>query len=1147
MKFLNYQQLILCCLGIVMSVGLMAQGRIGGTVVDDSGEALIGANIIVKGTTEGTITDFDGTFSFNATSAFPLTLEVSFTGFNTQEIALDGPTSDLSVTLSEGVLLGDDVIISASRRREKVQEAPASVTVLSARKLVGTAQATDAVRNLINVPGVQITQQSASRINIEMRAGVSLFGTSAFPIKDYRSLIGPGIGTFDSNASGLSNIDIARIEVVRGAGSALYGPGVTSGVVHFISKNPIDFPGTTVELIGGELSTFGGTLRHAGRNASKTFGYKINLAYKRGGEFTLDGSEGTGTGANFVRQFDKFQTNIFSPTITNGRVDPRSPGRQLLTLTPREDGNVMQDFWRTATADLTLEFRPTDNLSYTLSGGFNNSSSVFYNDLGEGLFQATEYWTQARMQLGGLFAQVFYVTNNGGTDENPTFLYQSGNESPVGRDQIEAQLQYNFDVPSLLDANFTVGFDYRTAISDTRNLVYGRYEGDDDFTIAGGYVQGKFALGSKFDFIAAGRLDRFIFKEENGFSPRAALVYKASPKHTFRASYNHATFSPSALNWNIDFPVNVPIPGLLDFWLSGSRTVQDFPANPMIDVTLPGVPDLPFGTPGLPLAVPYGAVAAPVIQGILAAFGANPASAPLVPAVQQFFSTYVPGGFTGSFVGVNAFDGTILNTLTPTTEGAIGSSKTYEVGYKGLFGDKFSAALDVYRVTTNGSVDFTQVAPLITLQGADIPNDLGAQVGADFNNFLLSLGLDAATAGALSGLVGGGFNQGGAGFVAAVPAPLLSSIFGAVETNQVPQDDGIVHVPAGYRYFNSESSRWGADLGLEYYVSDNFSIIANYSWLDETEFEVDQNDGTGTTFQAFLNTPKNKYRIGYSYTNELGWRSNMTYQHDDAFNSNNGQYSGRAQKKDLVDAGVGYKFDNGLAFDITATNLFDSEYRAFPNMPKIGRRVMGKITYDFGADGPSDMDEDGIRDKKDACPNVAGSKEFMGCPDTDGDGVIDKDDNCPMSAGDVLHGGCPDSDGDGVIDREDNCPNVSGTLNGCPDGDGDGVADKDDACPNDAGTLSGCPDGDGDGVADKDDNCPNAAGTVSGCPDGDGDGVADGDDKCPTVAANTADGCPADADGDGVVGAADKCPNEGGIVDANGCPKGQRWRRRSRQ
>jgi hypothetical protein len=111
----------------------------------------------------------------------------------------------------------------------------------------------------------------------------------------------------------------------------------------------------------------------------------------------------------------------------------------------------------------------------------------------------------------------------------------------------------------------------------------------------------------------------------------------------------------------------------------------------------------------------------------------------------------------------------------------------------------------------------------------------------------------------------------------------------------------------------------------------------------------------------------------------------------------------------------------------------------------------------------------------------------FGGKDTDGDGIYDKDDACPEVAGLAQFNGCPDTDGDG-IDSEDACPEVAGlaALNGCPDTDGDGVADKDDACPDVAGlvALKGCPDADGDGVADKDDKCPTVAGPKdnAGCP-----------------------------------------------------------------
>jgi outer membrane protein OmpA-like peptidoglycan-associated protein len=146
------------------------------------------------------------------------------------------------------------------------------------------------------------------------------------------------------------------------------------------------------------------------------------------------------------------------------------------------------------------------------------------------------------------------------------------------------------------------------------------------------------------------------------------------------------------------------------------------------------------------------------------------------------------------------------------------------------------------------------------------------------------------------------------------------------------------------------------------------------------------------------------------------------------------------------------------------------------------------LTFKFGG---KDTDGDGIYDKEDSCPEVAGLAAFKGCPDTDSDGIQDSADSCPEVAGLAEFNGCPDTDGDGIVDAEDACVDVKGTkmMKGCPDADGDGVADKDDKCATVKGAKenAGCPwpDSDGDSVLDKDDKCPTVAGTVAnnGCPE----------------------------------------------------------------
>ncbi|WP_396196673.1 OmpA family protein [Flavobacterium sp.] len=177
----------------------------------------------------------------------------------------------------------------------------------------------------------------------------------------------------------------------------------------------------------------------------------------------------------------------------------------------------------------------------------------------------------------------------------------------------------------------------------------------------------------------------------------------------------------------------------------------------------------------------------------------------------------------------------------------------------------------------------------------------------------------------------------------------------------------------------------------------------------------------------------------------------------------------------------------GLFFQSSYKHSYDDTRTVNVDVPGYMQHAAG-LTFKFGG---KDTDGDGIYDKEDSCPEVAGLAAFKGCPDTDSDGIQDAADSCPEVAGLAEFNGCPDTDGDGIVDAEDACVDVKGTkmMKGCPDADGDGVADKDDKCPSVKGAKenAGCPwpDTDGDSVLDKDDKCPTVAGTVAnnGCPE----------------------------------------------------------------
>ena len=222
--------------------------------------------------------------------------------------------------------------------------------------------------------------------------------------------------------------------------------------------------------------------------------------------------------------------------------------------------------------------------------------------------------------------------------------------------------------------------------------------------------------------------------------------------------------------------------------------------------------------------------------------------------------------------------------------------------------------------------------------------------------------------------------------------------------------------------------------------------------------------------------------VKYDVNNLIG----DTSQYFDPFVYLGGDFvSADSNSEGMLNIGVGFNtwFNEnlGLSFQTGTKKGFSSEVRAHY------QSTLG-LVIKFGG---TDTDGDGVYDKYDSCPEVAGLIEFNGCPDADGDGIKDSDDACPNVAGLAAMNGCPDADGDEIADKDDMCPNSKGTKanKGCPDTDGDGVVDKDDKCLNVAGPSDngGCPwpDTDGDGVLDKDDNCKDEAGPSSnkGCPE----------------------------------------------------------------
>lgn len=964
----------LAFMAVILFGSVYSQTQVSGSVMDaENMEPIPGVNVIIDGTNIGTVTDFDGNFVINTSQDAPLTLVISYVGYSAQRVNVTSSGQDINVSLSAGQNL-EEVIISASRRAQKVTEAPASVSVISTREIENSAQVAEPSRILVSVPGVQIQQQTANTLNLEMRAGSGTFGTSTYVMRDNRGLITPAAGTFFSFQQGLSNLDLASVEVVRGAAGVLYGPGVTSGVVHFRSKSPIDYTGNSASFWGGELNTFGSEFRIARANDSKTFGWKINARLNSGNDFVYDDE------SDLAAAGIPMNSIIRQPVITNKYVDPllSQNGDVLYDFT---GGNAIIDDYSNIAFDTSLEWRPSDDTNYQVSAGMTNGSGLFFQDLGIGYADGSTYWGQVQATMGNWYAQAFIDHNDGGKSDNPTFLYGSGFRQVAERTTIEAQIQYNFDMPWLFDSEWTVGYDYRDTDSNSDYTLWGRNEDTDDYVTNGFYGQGTLNMSDKVDLVVAGRYDQASFISAGEFAPRAALIYKASDKTTWRLAYNKALSGPSALQMYIDFPVAIQAPGILDSWLSGQSTPQRFadPSSQVID--LAGLPiDIPVSAAGggLPLAIPYGAVASASLAGLYA-------QAPsLQPLLTPFFASYAgPQGGSGILSPYDPFDPSQTTGNRNTRTGRFSSVENFELGVTSVIGEKLRISADIYSYVNTGFTNFNAIGDVYALVGSDIPGDLGAAVAADATAYVtgaitavttqtyqgvaaqFGLPFSVVASGALAaqgvpalqtaiaggvaqtlGGINGAFQAGGQGFVGQL-GPLFSAI-GAVESDRVPQGDGITHITTGYiTQGDAKRSHFGGDFSMDYFANSDLRLWANASWLSQNEWIPGEDNDDDLLNTSYLNAPMWKYRLGVDYTPLTGFNFSVSFQHDDKFRSVQGFWNGMVETKNLVDASVGYRFSPNLRLDISATNLTDKPYQTFPNLPTIRRRVLGKLTFNF--------------------------------------------------------------------------------------------------------------------------------------------------------------------------------------------------------
>ena len=912
------------------------QGTLTGRVtLASTGDPIDGAQIQILGGAQslGGISNAQGVYSIQLPPG-TYSLLVQMLGHREERFdgvsVTAGQTTAFDIRLSLTVLGLDEIVVTASRGSpEKIVDAPATVVLIGPTQIQERTVATP-VDHIRTAPGVDVITHGIQATNVVVRGFNNIFSGALHALTDYRLAGVPSLRVNLLHFIPSTNEDIDRMEVVLGPGSALYGPNTANGVVHILTRSPLDSAsqGTTVTLGGGERSVFQGSFRTS-HLVNRNFGVKFSGQYLRGNEWEYED-----VGEKAAREVAEATPEICQAGLLVREYSQAEAEEACGRVGVRDFDLERYSF------EARADYRFADDGTAVFTYGRTSSAGIELTGLGAGQTKGWIYqFAQARMNKGRFFGQAYLNASDAG---DGTYLLRDGVALADKSKLYVVQAQHGFD---LFDGrqDFTYGIDVFRTRPETEGTINGSWEDEDEINEWGVYLQSKTNLSPKLDLVLAGRIDDHSMLPEKVFSPRAALVFKPTEEQSLRVTYNRAFSTPTSLNFFLDIPAGLaPNESLaaLGFTLRAFGTGRDGYSFLNPDGSLQGMRS-PFA-PGQTLPVNPN-VMWPMALGVLQAQGLidGPTALILGSLDPSAVGVMMLSATTGERTPVSA-----AATEVPDVPGIRESyTETFEVGWQGLLGNQLALTADVYYTE---KTDFTSPLlvqnPLLLLSGEDV----GVMLQTQFAPILIPL------------LMAGGLTSDQAVAQATQTITALATGIGSIPTG-VAASDGVVSQQSdlvlAYRNVG-DVDYWGADLGFSWFMNERFTLNGTYSHVSKDWFEIVGGDPIA------LNAPKDKGALGLAYrdarsgfTGEARVRFTTEFPAESAGYTgtscrveNTGSYFGEdcVEGATLVDVNFGYKIPNSPAeLQLSVTNLFDTDYRSFVGVPIIGRFAIARIKYDL--------------------------------------------------------------------------------------------------------------------------------------------------------------------------------------------------------
>lgn len=875
-------------------VSLAAQsGTLTGRVLDlETSRPLATAFIQIQGAqVGGQPTDAQGQFRFTL-PAGTYSVVVSLLGYESQRVdgvsISGGETTNLQILLRSQAVLLNPITVSVGGREEKALDAPANVQVVGA-ELIQERVALTPMEHIRSVPGVDIAQTGLTQGNVVARGFNNVFSGGLLTITDNRYASVPSLRVNVMSFIPTTDLDLDRMEVVLGPGAALYGPNAASGVLHMITSSPIDRPGNSVAVAGGERSVFQ-TLFRSAHAVSESFGVKVSGQYFQGNDWEYrDPAE--------VRAAQG-STN---PLIGNRDFEARRWG-----------------------GEARMDWRPTEDSELILNAGLNNSaSSIELTGIGAGQAKDWRYsYLQARYRAGGFFSQVFLNQSNAGD----TYLLRTGQPIVDKSRMIAAQLQHSLDLGDR--QNFVYGLDLQRTEPRTEGTITGRNEDDDNIDEAGVYVHSTTSLADRLDLVAALRSDYHSRLDDLNFSPRVALVFRPADEQNFRITFNRAFSTPSTNNLFLDLLAGrIPV-GAVGYDIrtlgvpDGGFSFEDRCTGGVQDLCMrsPFAPGQQLPANGIPLW--NGLVNQLVPEALRPALlnpGAAPGDAALVSLLRRFDQERAAQN-QNPFVADDGPDGigSIRSTIT----------NTFEVGYKGIIGGRLLLSADLYSSQVRDFVGPLRVeTPTVFYDPASVQAFVLGRLGPLIQGGLVT---QEQAAQVIQGL-------------ALVPlgtvAPDQSTTSDLILTyrNFGDVDFWGADLAAQFLLSDRVSLR-----GAYSHVSEDCFLFSGEGGADGGECR--------SALDIALNAPKNKGSASARFNDVArGLSAEGRVRFTASFPMNSGVFVGTVDGYEVFDLNLSYRLPAlpGATASVSGTNIFNRLHRQFIGAPELGRLFLVRLQYDF--------------------------------------------------------------------------------------------------------------------------------------------------------------------------------------------------------